>query len=115
MRGGHVGSKTDIHIEQGTAIGRRSLLDMHVAGDVVKNLTREQCAGITMYTSCEPCAMCTDAIGRARIPDVVFALSAAMLAEIRHEGVPLPSVTPRTEGPLLEAEAAAARGYYLDF
>ncbi len=69
-----------------------------------------------MYTSCELCAMCTDAIGRARIPHVVFALSAAVLAEIRPEGVPLLSVPPRTEGPLLEAEiAAVVRGYDLDF
>ncbi|WP_433677613.1 PhzF family phenazine biosynthesis protein [Microbacterium gorillae] len=36
VRGGHVGSKTNIRIEQGTAIGRRSLLDLHVAGDVVE-------------------------------------------------------------------------------
>lgn len=37
----------------------------------------------TMYTSCQPCAMCANAIARARLGRVVYALSGDQLAQLK--------------------------------
>jgi tRNA(Arg) A34 adenosine deaminase TadA len=43
-------------------------------------------AASTMYTSCQPCGMCTGAIDRSGIGRVVFASSNEQLAELRRSG-----------------------------
>lgn len=93
------------------------------------NLVRLACASIayadlprhTLYTSCEPCAMCAGAIYWAGIGRVVYALSEVRLLALTgdHEDNPtlmLPcrevfargSRPTEVTGPLIEDEAAAA-------
>lgn len=67
-------------------------------------------AGTTMYTSCQPCGMCTGAIDRSGLGRVVFALSSEQLDELRPSGG-LASVLQESGGLLEEARAAVA-GYY---
>jgi tRNA(Arg) A34 adenosine deaminase TadA len=63
-----------------------------------------------MYTSCQPCGMCTGAIERAGLARVVFALSNEQLAALKPSGgfPPVPQ-----EGPSLFDHARTAEdGYY---
>ncbi|MGH7495640.1 MAG: nucleoside deaminase [bacterium] len=48
----------------------------------VRALAPEQIKNATLYTSCEPCAMCTGAMYWAGIRKVVFALSCQELAKL---------------------------------
>ncbi|MEW1889471.1 MULTISPECIES: nucleoside deaminase [unclassified Streptomyces] len=67
-------------------------------------------AATTMYTSCEPCAMCAAVIQQAGLGRVVFALSGDQLLAIRpgNNRPPVPQ-----EGPaLLEEVRAAMEPYY---
>ena len=73
-------------------------------------LTAEQAAHCTLYTSCEPCVMCSEALARAGIGRVVFALSSRQLEE--RQPNPPDRSRPRLDGPALHAEAAAAIGDY---
>jgi tRNA(Arg) A34 adenosine deaminase TadA len=64
-----------------------------------------------MYTSCQPCSMCTGAIDRSGLGRVVFALSNEQLADLKPSGG---SPHVRQEGPALFDEASeAVGGYYL--
>jgi len=64
----------------------------------------------TMYTSCQPCGMCTGAIDRSGIGRVVFALSNEQLANIRRSGG---FASAPQEGPYLFQEARVpVDGYY---
>ncbi|MFL1381113.1 MULTISPECIES: nucleoside deaminase [unclassified Nocardiopsis] len=70
--------------------------------------------GLTMYTSCEPCPMCANAIGRAGIPRVVYALSNDRLLALKPPGAPAVSRPFDLDGPHLPGESAApVAGYYL--
>ena len=67
-------------------------------------------AASTMYTSCQPCGMCTGAIDRSGIGRVVFALSNEQLANIRRSGG---FASAPQEGPYLFQEARVpVDGYY---
>jgi tRNA(Arg) A34 adenosine deaminase TadA len=67
-------------------------------------------AGTTMYTSCEPCGMCTGAIARSGLGRVVFALSTEQLDALKPGGGW--PVVPQ-DGPALHDEASAVvAGYY---
>lgn len=76
-----------------------------------RELDAETAAATTMYTSCQPCGMCTGAIERSGLERVVFALSTEQLNTLK------PSVAThgvRLEGPALLDEArSAVEGYYL--
>jgi tRNA(Arg) A34 adenosine deaminase TadA len=67
-------------------------------------------AATTMYTSCQPCGMCTGAIERSGLGRVVFALSSEQLAALK------PAATGtgvRLEGPALFDEArTVVAGFY---
>jgi tRNA(Arg) A34 adenosine deaminase TadA len=67
-----------------------------------RELDADTAAGTTMYTSCQPCAMCTGAIDRSGVGRVVFALSAEQFA-IRYPSEVFGSVP--QEGPALFEEA----------
>ncbi|HEU5156072.1 MAG TPA: nucleoside deaminase [Streptosporangiaceae bacterium] len=68
-------------------------------------------AATTMYTSCQPCGMCTGAIQRSGLGRVVFALSTEQLNGLKPPGADWP-VVPH-EGPALYDEARApVEGYY---
>lgn len=73
-------------------------------------LTLSRC---TLYTSTEPCAMCSGAIYRVSIPRVVFGCSAEALGKITGRGLEVTSRqifaagkrTVEVVGPILEDEA----------
>jgi tRNA(Arg) A34 adenosine deaminase TadA len=69
-----------------------------------RELTAETAAGTTMYTSCQPCGMCTGALARSGLGRVVFALSNEQFAQLvpgeTHPG-------PRQDGPHLYDDARA--------
>ncbi len=104
--------------------------DMLTAGDVTGhaeiNLVRAACrelgpalGGYTLYTSCEPCAMCAVAAYWSGLERIVFGLSHPRLVEIRGgAGPPMMNLRCRevagrgsrpmeVAGPMLEDEAAA--------
>lgn len=86
------------------------------------NLSPEDAAATTMYTSCEACAMCSGAIVWSGLGRVVYALSAPQLNEIRGgsvgaalRGIEVLAQAGRkilVEGPFLHEEAAAVHSAY---
>lgn len=67
-------------------------------------------AATTMYTSCQPCPMCTGAIDRSGLGRIVFALSTEQLTSLK-PATSQPLV--RLEGPALFDEARVpVEGYY---
>jgi tRNA(Arg) A34 adenosine deaminase TadA len=84
--------------------------ELKLARWAARELDPGTAAATTMYTSCQPCGMCTGAIERAGLGRVVFALSNQQLADLKPGGG-FPPVT--QEGPVLYDEArAAVDGYY---
>jgi tRNA(Arg) A34 adenosine deaminase TadA len=84
--------------------------ELKLARWAARNLPADVAAGVTMYTSCQPCGMCAGAIERSGIGRVVYALSAQQLGALKPGGgfAPVPQ-----EGPALFAAArAAVEGYY---
>jgi tRNA(Arg) A34 adenosine deaminase TadA len=76
-----------------------------------RELDRETAAGTTMYTSCQPCGMCSGAIARSGLGRVVFALSSEQLGSL---GATSPdSREVAYDGPALFDEARVpVDGYY---
>ena len=74
-----------------------------------RELDRATAAATTMYTSCQPCPMCTGAIDRSGLGRVVYALSARQFAE-RYPASVAPPVP--QEGPFLFDEAVAVLDGY---
>jgi tRNA(Arg) A34 adenosine deaminase TadA len=97
--------------EQNTTIADRDITahpELKLARWAARELDADTAAGTTMYTSCQPCGMCTGAIQRSGLGRVVFALANEQLAEFTR---PWPQVP--QEGPALPAEAVLpVRGYY---
>ncbi|GAA3094086.1 tRNA(Arg) A34 adenosine deaminase TadA [Kribbella aluminosa] len=84
--------------------------ELKLAVWAAQHLTPEVAAGTTMYTSCQPCEMCSGALARSGLGKVVFALSGEQLDGLKttgnFTGVPL-------EGPALYDEARVpVAGYY---
>ncbi|MEV4629482.1 nucleoside deaminase [Micromonospora sp. NPDC049523] len=84
--------------------------ELKLARWAARELATDTAAGTTMYTSCEPCNMCTGAIERAGLGRVVYALSTEQLLALKPSGgfasVPY-------EGPALLDEASVpVDGYY---
>ncbi len=74
------------------------------------NLTPEVAASTTMYTSCQPCSMCTGAIDRSGLGRVVFALSNEQFARLEPASV-FPSV-PQVGPALFDEARVPLEGYY---
>lgn len=83
-----------------------------------RNLTRDDRAAATVYTSCEHCPMCATATYWAGIGRIVFALSTAQFVEMLPPDAPRLKLNTRelfargnrpvaVEGPCLELEAEA--------
>jgi tRNA(Arg) A34 adenosine deaminase TadA len=85
--------------------------ELKLARWAARNLPADVAAGTTMFTSCQPCGMCTGAIERSGLGRVVYALSGEQLGALKPGGggfAPVPQ-----EGPALYAAArAAVDGYY---
>jgi tRNA(Arg) A34 adenosine deaminase TadA len=84
--------------------------ELKLAKWAARELSPETAAGTTMYTSCQPCGMCTGAIERSGLGRVVYALSGDQVNALKPSGgfPPVPQ-----EGPALYDEARApVEGYY---
>lgn len=84
--------------------------ELKVARWAAQKLDPETAARTTMYTSCQPCPMCTGALARSGVGRVVFALSGEQLLTLKPSGdfPPVPQ-----EGPALFDEARVpVDGYY---
>ena len=79
-----------------------------------RELAADEAPRTTMYTSCEPCAMCRGAIARSGLGRVVFALSGEQLQDLRPAGVAAPDAAEVAyDGPALLDEARVpVDGYY---
>ena len=84
--------------------------ELKLAVWAAQHLTAEQAAATTMYTSCQPCPMCTGALARSGLGRVVYALSGEQLNGLKSTG-DFPAVP--LEGPALYDEARVpVEGYY---
>ncbi|MGW4467089.1 nucleoside deaminase [Micromonospora sp. NPDC004704] len=84
--------------------------ELKLARWAARELAPDTAAGTTMYTSCQPCNMCTGAIERSGLGRVVYALSNEQLLALKPSGG-FPSVP--HEGPALLDEARIpVEGYY---
>jgi tRNA(Arg) A34 adenosine deaminase TadA len=78
--------------------------ELKLARWAARELSPDAAARTTMYTSCQPCQMCTGAIARSGLGRVVYALSSEQLVSLNPaSGWP----TVAQEGPALFAEARA--------
>ncbi|MEH0820070.1 MULTISPECIES: nucleoside deaminase [unclassified Micromonospora] len=79
--------------------------ELKLARWAARRLDADEAGRATMYTSCQPCGMCTTAIERSGLGRVVYALSAEQLAGLR-----APEAAPPVAyaGPALFDEARAA-------
>jgi tRNA(Arg) A34 adenosine deaminase TadA len=88
--------------------------ELKMARWAARELDAEVAKQITMYTSCQPCNMCTGAIVRSGLGRVVFALSSEQLEELKPPGPVSPEAAQVAyEGPALFAKARTPiDGYY---
>jgi tRNA(Arg) A34 adenosine deaminase TadA len=88
--------------------------ELKLARWVGRELAPQIARASTLYTSCEPCAMCANAIARSGLGRVVFALSGQQLHDLKPPGAVAPDAGQvRYEGPALTEEARApVAGYY---
>jgi tRNA(Arg) A34 adenosine deaminase TadA len=103
--------------ERNTVLTERDIAahpELKLARWAARNLEADVARETTMYTSCQPCPMCTGAIARSGLGRVVFALSSDQLDELRPAGAARPDAAPVAyEGPALLAEARVPiDGYY---
>jgi tRNA(Arg) A34 adenosine deaminase TadA len=76
--------------------------ELKMAKWAASRLDKDTAAKTTMYTSCQPCGMCTGAIQRSGLGRVVFALATEQLLQL-NPGGGWPDV--RQDGPALFEEA----------
>jgi tRNA(Arg) A34 adenosine deaminase TadA len=103
--------------ERNTVLTERDIAahpELKLARWAARNLEADAARRTTMYTSCQPCPMCTGAIARSGLGRVVFALSSDQLDELRPPGVAGPDAAQVLyEGPALLHEARVPiDGYY---
>ncbi|GAA2095797.1 nucleoside deaminase [Actinomadura alba] len=84
--------------------------ELKLARWAARELDPAAAAATTMYTSCEPCGMCTGAIERSGLGRVMFALSTEQLTTLKPPAAP---TDVPMKGPALFDEARApVAGYY---
>ncbi|WP_200847113.1 nucleoside deaminase [Microbacterium sp. 18062] len=113
-------------VDAGGVVLRRARNTVVTSGDITAHpelklarwaaraLSLQTRRGLTLHTSCEPCPMCANAIARAEIGRVSFALSTAQLALLKPPGyINADAAAVVYDGPALHAAAAAPlEGYY---
>ena len=88
--------------------------ELNLVSQAMRKLGKDRVKGSILYTSTEPCAMCTGAIYWAGISHVIFACSAERLGQIAGGSflIPCREIFARglrsvqVSGPILEEEAA---------
>ena len=103
-----VGADGAILVEAHNTVRRDNDISAHpelkLARWAARELTPDVAARTTMYTSCQPCGMCTGGIARSGLGRVVYALATEQLAGL-NPGSQWPAVA--QEGPTLFEEARA--------
>ena len=85
--------------------------ELKLARWAARELTPESASTTVMYTSCQPCGMCSAAIERSGLGRVVFALSTEQLSGLKPPGE---NGGARLDGPALYDEARVpVEGYYV--
>ncbi|MEU6208097.1 nucleoside deaminase [Micromonospora musae] len=77
--------------------------ELKLARWAARELAPDSAARTTMYTSCQPCGMCTGGIVRSGLGRVVYALATDQLVELHPASGAWPAVA--QDGPALFAEA----------
>jgi tRNA(Arg) A34 adenosine deaminase TadA len=103
--------------DHNTVLGDRDITahpELKLARWAAANLEPDVARQTTMYTSCQPCPMCANAIARARLGRVVYALSAEQLAQLKPSTAESPDAAEVAyDGPHLHDEARVpVQGYY---
>ena len=65
--------------------------EINLVAEAGRRFSTEELAQCTLYTSTEPCAMCTGAIYAAGIPTIVFGCSAEALYDLVGSDLSIPS------------------------
>jgi len=88
--------------------------ELKLARWAARRLDADTARQTTMYTSCQPCPMCTGAIARSGLGRVVFALTGEQLQGLKPAGAAGPdSAQVAYEGPALFDDARVPiDGYY---
>jgi tRNA(Arg) A34 adenosine deaminase TadA len=113
-----VGPGGDVLIEDhNTVISDRDISahpELKLARWAARELDADVARRTTMYTSCQPCPMCSGAIARSGLGRVVFALSNEQWAQITPRETATPDARPVDyDGPALFDEARVPiDGYY---
>jgi tRNA(Arg) A34 adenosine deaminase TadA len=117
-------TRQDIVIESMNTVHTNNDVTRHAEMELLrkasKQLGAEKMAELTLYTSTEPCAMCTGAIYWSTVSRVVFGCSAALLGEIAGDSFTIPcrEIIASGErdievvGPILESQGAAVHKSY---
>jgi tRNA(Arg) A34 adenosine deaminase TadA len=114
----HVGPTGDVLVEDRNTVVTEQDITAHpeltLARWAARHLDANAARQTTMYTSCQPCPMCTGAIARSGLGRVAFALSGEQLHELKPTGAASPDAAHVAyEGPALYAEARVPiDGYY---
>lgn len=103
--------------EENSVISSRDVTahpELKLARWAAQNYPLEQRAALTLYTSCEPCVMCGEAIARSGLRRVVYALSTVELRALQPVGTQPPTAADVAfEGPaLLETARQPIREHY---
>jgi tRNA(Arg) A34 adenosine deaminase TadA len=102
--------------ERNTTITARDITahpELKLARWAARELPTAIARTLTMYTSCEPCAMCATAIARSNLGRIVYALSGDQLHDLRPGFVSLSAADVVYDGPALFDEARVpVDGYY---
>jgi tRNA(Arg) A34 adenosine deaminase TadA len=103
--------------ERNTVVTKRDITahpELKLARWAARQLDPDVARQTTMYTSCQPCHMCTGAIARSGLGRAVFALSGDQLQELMPPTAGSPDAAEVAyEGPALFAEARVPiDGYY---
>lgn len=88
--------------------------ELKLARWAARNVPIADAPATTMYTSCRPCPMCANAIRRARIGRVVFALDTDQLDALKPPGFQNPDAAdvPHVGPALLEEARRPVESYY---
>ena len=113
-----VGPRGDVLAEErNTVVTDRDITahpELKLARWAAQHLDVDAARATTMYTSCQPCPMCTGAIARSGLGRVAFALSGEQLEDLKPPGAVSPDAAKVAyDGPALFLEARApVDGYY---
>ena len=115
-----VGPRGDVLREDhNTVLSERDVTahpELKLARWAARELDPETARGTTLYTSCQPCAMCASVFARAGLGRVAFALSSEQLNALKPAGAVAPDARQAIyDGPSLHDEARVPiAGYYYD-